>query len=183
MKEVTILMSLVLILVCGIGGLLIYFRDKKKYPAGSAKSSAPRGKELIGLAGLIATVLIIILVVSWWTNPKRLRLPERIDVGSVTVASTPFAAAVPMERVTTQTIVARPDEWSEMIRVPPGHWFRWDTQTKDCYQVKNGRGVIKNSCGNEHIQLGDRLSLVDSMFSFRSLTGSEIKVIFELGPR
>ena len=146
---------------------------------------------LVAIAGLV-----ILFSVEWTTMPgprdwsqsslekvSEAAAKRQVEYRSLETSRVPSDTSFSTGRVTTRTIIAPPNGFSKMVSIPRSNWFRWDAQTDGCYQIKNGRGEIRQSCGDEHVYLGDRVSLLDSMLSFGSLTGSEVQVIVEWEPK
>lgn len=147
---------------------------------------------LKGLGGIFLVVIVIGLLAilghktyKWWLSRPAVTPSAIPDEGSASLSATaavPFASSSRTERVTTKTIIARPDEWSEMIYIPSGHWFRWQAEIDGCMLIKNGRGQIRRVCGDDYVPKSDNLSLLDGMMAFQYPDG-EVEVTVEWEPK
>ncbi|MBI4136180.1 MAG: hypothetical protein HY481_01350 [Candidatus Vogelbacteria bacterium] len=127
---------------------------------------------------VIIGVIIALLAADWTTAPNPLDWRQP-NLSSANAAAAKRQAARPAtaeklsttrSRVTTKTIVARPDKWSEFVQIPPWHKFEW--YFPECVRVKNGLGQIKGiACPNERLDLGKHLSLPECKLSFEAITG------------
>lgn len=135
---------------------------------------------------VIIGIIIALAATDWETIPNIAdwRLPTLEDANSAAVQRKAERVASAVEpsaansRVTTRTIIARPDEFSEMIYIPPGSWFRWHADTDGCIIVKNGRGQERQVCGKEHVYRSENLPLLDGMMAFKYPDG-EVEVTVE----
>jgi hypothetical protein len=138
---------------------------------------------LISWRKSIAICVALILIMFVWRNyttwidyfhsPTAESVTSRVTAGRSVMTS----------RVTTQKITARPDKWSDFIRIPPSHIFRWHTENpKDCVMVKDGRDQIRQVCA-DHVYLGKLPSLLDGMMAFKSIEEKEVEVIVEWEPK
>ncbi len=166
-------MGLTLILISIVGGILISYRDKTKYPPSSSRSKSKQGKMLIGVGITIAAIWILIssskAVVNWWNKP-----PPPAQTASVVGGGVNYES-----KVTSRVVSKRITAPLEMVSVPPNLWFRIRPQ-KNCVWVDSASGKSYKDCPGEHHPLGETVSLRDAMFSFRpEEKGGDVDVIVE----
>lgn len=133
-----------------------------------------------------AVIIIAIGIAAVLTSPKVYRwLKDR--TASSPPPSMKLVPALPQpaaasSRVTTRTIIARPDG-SETISILPNHWFRCLPQ-EGCIEGRTRRGYTWKECpGEGGPHLGDRIQVLDLMLSFRSLEEGNVDVICDWEPK
>ncbi len=107
--------------------------------------------------------------------------PIATTMEGVTGPRGPVATSSRTERVTTKTIIAKPDEFSDFVWIPPNHKFEWEST--GCIEIKTGLGKIYGYCPGSPLNIGDNLSPLDGRLSFRSLTGDDEEVFVEWEPK
>ncbi|MBI2097650.1 MAG: hypothetical protein HYT46_01820 [Candidatus Vogelbacteria bacterium] len=144
-------------------------------------------RELVTLKRL-GTIFLVAVVISllatfghkaykWW-----LSRPETIaPVTHAARAETAVKPSASRSLVTTKTIVARPDEWSEFIWIPPNH--KYSGESTDCVEIKNGLGAIFNYCPGDKLTLSKNGTPPEGQLTFRSLTGCNVEVYVEWEPK
>jgi len=82
----------------------------------------------------------------------------------------------PVTKTTTIEVVARPDQWSENISIPPGYWFRITSGEKMiAIRTWDGR-EIRDEPGKQAIAwLGNEIQRAN--FKVRSLENGEVRVL------
>ncbi len=138
---------------------------------------------------VIGGVVIALLAADWITIPNPLdwrqpNLATAKDAAAKRQAARPAMSIKPSatrSRVTTKTIVARPDGWSEFIWIPPRH--NYQGEATGCIQIKNGLGAIFNYCPGDKLTLSKNGTPPEGQFTFRSLTEGPVEVYVEWGPK
>ena len=132
--------------------------------------------------GVVGTVVIVVLII-WYTYTPVVEWvkshkdpPSPADAGSSTPRSAKERSAM-TSRVTSRTIIAPTDRFSEFVVIPPNHKYWGDT--RDCVEIKNGRGDTYHYCHGEKLDLGAN----ETMMAFRSPTSKEVEVIVEWEPK
>ena len=131
--------------------------------------------------GAFVTVVISLLAIfghktyKWWRSRQT----------ALEVAATVSEKSTTTSHVTTKTIVASPDDFSDFLTIPPNTRFRWyrPEGSTGCLFVKNGHGEVRKVCLGDHLYLGKDASLLDAMLAFQSLTGNCEEIIVEWEPK
>jgi len=138
---------------------------------------------------VIIASAVILLSTNWTTMPvprdwSRTSLKDAMAAAAKRQAERAASAEKPSatrSRVTTKTIIARPDEWSDSIWIPPNH--RGGAEATDCVEIKNGLGTIFNYCPGDKLILSKNGTPPEGQLVFRSLTGCNVEVYVEWEPK